>query len=1374
MKENIDQNQEKDKNTNTKTNNTSKKFCVVGIGASAGGLNAFKKFIEGIPKDSGMAFVLVQHLDPKHVSHLTEILQRSTMIEVKEIKDKMKVEPNHLYIVPSNKSLTANSDSLELSPRPDDFSQYLPIDLFFTSLANVYGNYATGVVLSGTGSDGTKGLKAIKDHGGIGFAQDEASAEYIDMPQNATEAEVVDFVLSPEKIPEKILELSKCMHERVEEKEDMEESENKNNTEKLSLKDKKDEEIFRKILVLLRIRKETDFTYYKQTTIRRRILRRIALSHNESPKNYLQYLRDNPKEQDILYQDLLIPVTNFFRDAEIIENLNETVFSKILKNKDDNLIRIWIAGCSTGEEVYSIAICLFEYLQRTEVKNFKLEDLKVKIYGTDISEPAISKARKGIYKKRELEDVSEQRLEEFFNKNEGRYQVHKDIREMCVFSHHNFLKDPPFGRMDFISCRNVLIYMEPYLQKIALTNFHYALNHKGFLLLGRSETISSVPELFAVAKREDRLFSRKDHSIKYKPTTGKQKPSDLKRLATEPLTEQKHTDFQKVADDIVLSDYSPPGVVVNEAMDIVHFRGNTNKYLELSSGKPSLNLLKMAKMGLAFELRNILHKVKIETRDEWSKKVSMVKENIPVEINGEQHKVSIEAVFLPKLVEPFYLILFHEQTEFGNTRPVKRTMYESNSRIDQLEQELSQTREDMRSITEDQEASNEELQSANEELESSREELQILNAELEASKEELQSSNEELQTLNNELLSNNERLIESRNYSQDIISTLREPLVVLDQNLRVNSANTVFYKKFQLKEAESEGKLIFDLDDKQWNIPELKKLFTQILPEHSSFSDFEITHDFPGLGERTMLLNAREIYREEGGEKLILLIFGDITDKRLIEKNLEKSEIKFRLLVESNSQLIWISDAEGKIEFFNKRWEHYTGITSAESIKGALWEESLHKDDVIEFKDELIQSINSGESFTKETRLRGINDDYTWFLAKAVPFYNSDGEILKWFGSFTNIEIQKQAEAILKKSEEDFRQLAELVPDKINKANADGEIIYYNESWLKYTGLSHKELQKQGLAHIIHPEQRWKTLKEWKNSLATGSNFEMEIRLLNKTGDYCWHLVRAIPVKTETGDLKLWLGATTEIQKIKEEEKRKEDFLKLVSHELKTPVTSIKGYAQLLLQMLQDPMGVKLDAVQIIPSLKRIDNQVSRLTRLISEILDLSRMEDNKMDFQMETFNLNEMVQECVQDINYSSIMSTINISYNGDFDVYGDKDRICQVLINFISNAIKYSPEHKTIEVGVFKSTEDQASVSVKDQGIGIEEEDHKNIFKRFHRVSQKNDETYAGFGIGLYLSKEIIERHHGSVTVKSKKGEGSEFIFSIPTVSNYKSTKE
>lgn len=893
-------------------------FPVVGIGASAGGLDAFKKLLRAIPENSGMAYVLVQHLDPTHESILPDLLQKVTTIPVLEIRDDIKVQPDHIYIIPSNKMLLANDGILQLSPRPEKGKNQrnLPIDLFFSSLAEVHQSYAIGVVLSGTASDGTQGLKAIKEQGGLTLAQDEESAAYDGMPHSAMMAGVVDFVLPPEKIPAKLAELTNSIYKIGEE---------------LHTVPEKEEAVFKQILSLLRIRKGTDFTYYKQTTIRRRILRRMALNKNEELNSYLSYLRENKAEQDALYQDLLIPVTSFFRDHKIFDNLCESVFPDIIKNKTiGESIRVWIAGCSTGEEAYSVAMCLKEFLGDKHEK--------VQIFATDISKRAITKARSGIYTKGETEGISNHRMQEFFTKTHGSYQANKEIRDMCVFAIHNFLKDPPFGKIDLVSCRNVLIYMEPYLQKKALTTFHYALNSKGFLLLGKSETSNSVPDLFAAAGKNEKLFIRKDVPGKFMHVASQRSEQNLKGLTANNKSENMHTDFQKTADDIMLSKYTPAGVVVNEAMDIVHFRGSTAMYLEQMPGKPSHNLLKMAKDGLPFELRNILHKAKKEN-------TSVVKENIPVKVNGSQHLITIEAIPLPDIVEPHYLVLFHDNVSptkaNGQTSKTKISSKakqdEKDLRIQQLEQELSQTREDMRSITEDQEAANEELQSANEELLSGSEELQSLNEELETSKEELQTTNEELIVLNQELISLNEQVTTARNYAESIITTIQEPLLVLDKNLRVKTANNAFYKVFHVTEEETEGTLIYDLGNKQWNIPPLRKLLEEILPQKTKFADFEIRHSFPTIGERVMRLNGCEMTREKEKEKLILLVVEDITEQVIAKnKNLAEQQLRAQELEEKVQQrTLELSDANElleeknkELEKMNKELESFTYVSS--------------------------------------------------------------------------------------------------------------------------------------------------------------------------------------------------------------------------------------------------------------------------------------------------------------------------------------------------------------------------------------------------------------------------------------------------------------
>jgi len=438
-------------NKDKETVRSSNLFPVVGIGASAGGLDAFKRLLKAIPEDSGMAYILVQHLDPAHESVLADLLQRVTKVPVSEITDNMEVVADHIYIIPSNKLLTASDGVLRLSARLPKNHKNMPIDLFFSSLAEVHQSHAIGVVLSGTGADGTLGLRAIKDQGGITFAQEPKSAAYDGMPQSAIDAGVVDFMLAPENVPGQLQLLNDTFKNGP-----VIDDGHKQQTEEYD---------FQQILTLLRIRKGVDFTYYKQTTIRRRIMRRIALSMMGNIAEYFAYLTDNKDEQDILYQDLLIPVTQFYRDPKVFDAICETVFPSLLKDRQGNEpIRVWIAGCSTGEEAYSMVMCFHECLKN------KASIAKIQVFATDISSVAISKARSGIYKKSEVAGLSAARLQEFFTKTDGKYLLNKSIRDTCVFADHNFLSDPPFAKIDIVSCRNALIYVEPILQKKGVSN----------------------------------------------------------------------------------------------------------------------------------------------------------------------------------------------------------------------------------------------------------------------------------------------------------------------------------------------------------------------------------------------------------------------------------------------------------------------------------------------------------------------------------------------------------------------------------------------------------------------------------------------------------------------------------------------------------------------------------------------------------------------------------------------------------------------------------------------------------------------------------------------------------------------------------------
>ncbi len=879
---------------------TPQQFPIVGIGASAGGLDAFKRLLKVIPEDSGMAYVLVQHLDPSHESILPDILSRTTQIPVHEITDDIHLAPNHIYIIPAAKMLTSTDGVLKLAPRDLRKPKNLPIDLFFTSLAEVHTSFAVGVVLSGTGSDGTLGLKAIKAHRGITFAQDPQSAAYDGMPQSAVDAGVADFILSPEEIPAQLLNINNA-HSPTSNLTEQEET--------LKVNDS----AFKQILSIIRLSSGVDFTYYKLPTPHRRIARRMALSKTTTLSAYLKFIRNNRVEQDALFQDMLIPVTSFFRDPKTFHELSESIIPMMLKNKSaDEPVRVWVAACSTGEEAYSLAICLHECCAE------KLSNVRIQIFASDISEAAIKKARIGVYTKADVQSISEGRLKNYFTKHNGDYEVGKTIRDMCVFAPHNFLKDPPFAKMDLITCRNVLIYMDPFLQQKALATFHYALKEKGFLVLGKSETTGASSDLFIPLARHEKIYSRRPVPGRFMhvATERKEEALVLKNIPSQRAgktlrTEATQTDFRKSAEALLLAKYTPTGVVVNELLDIVHIHGIIAPYLEPPPGKPNFNLIKMAREGLAFELRNAIHKAK--TNQE-----TVIKKGIPIGNSGKQSLVTIEIIPLTSTVEAHYLILFSRTIlpaateEKGKiTSASQKVKKEAQLRIQRVENELAQTREDMRSITEDQEAANEELQSANEELLSSSEEMQSLNEELETSKEELQSTNEELTIVNHELLDKQEHLNASRKYAEAIITTLREPLIVLDKSLRIKTANAYFHKKFNIEETETEGKLLYEIQNRLWDDQVMRSMLENILPQKINLEDFEIKLKFPSMGERTLLLNARKILNEKTTEQLILLAIEDVTERKAAAENLQnfnielEAKIKERTadLEQTNSQL---------------------------------------------------------------------------------------------------------------------------------------------------------------------------------------------------------------------------------------------------------------------------------------------------------------------------------------------------------------------------------------------------------------------------------------------------------------------------------------
>ncbi|HWA35143.1 MAG TPA: CheR family methyltransferase [Cyclobacteriaceae bacterium] len=1031
----------------------SKPFPIVAIGASAGGLEAISLFLKSLPSVTGMAYVYIQHLDPLHESKLSEILSRQTRMTVIEAKNLMPIKKDNLFIIPPNKDMAIIDGVLTLNPRAAKPSIHLPIDKFFLSLAEKQKDGAIGIVLSGNANDGTLGLKAIKAAGGFTFAQDE-SAKFQSMPKSAIAEGVVDMVLPPDKIAKELARISNN-------KDFLTQVFSEDASEQVGLEDL--------IAVLDLLKKSTgvDFGNYKLNTIQRRVLRRVLLHKFETLKDYLKYLRQNTSEINSLYQDLLINVTAFFRDPDALEYLKKTILPKIINSKKGNdPIRIWVPACSSGEEAYSLAMLL------TEIIGDNLTTASIQIFASDLSDFAIAKARIGLYSKNDLSGVSPKRLQRFFTKVDGSYRIVKSIRDLCVFAPHNILRDPPFSRLDLISCCNVMIYFESSLQKKILHTFHYALNENGYLVLGKSESVSSAAELFHQTERKYKVYSKKNdvpNKAKFElrfPIPERGKPGEISKPAVSRQQRISRASELENVIDVMLQRHSPPGVVINGDMEIIQFRGSTSLFLEPASGKASFNLLKMARPGLSFELRNAVHKA--------SKSGNIVKRTgIEIKLKGVIHLVSFE-VEPVKLdgADKLFLIIFHES--FFESASSTRTSVPQNKVIQQLEHELEVIREDMRSLLEEQEAQVEELQSSNEEVVSSNEELQSINEELETSKEEIESANEELSTINSELETRNNQLSESYEYAESVFSIICEAVVVLDKDFRVRNANKAFYNIFKVKEQQTEGLLLFELGNRQWDIHKLRQLLEDVVQNKSSFSGFEVDHDFPGVGHRVMRVNAQGIVRDANQEHLILVAIEDITEHRKAAKLVAEREAWFRTMANQAPVMIWVSGDDGSKTFFNETWINFTGAKISDE-KAWDWKEQIHREDLAGYLKTFKNALARRELFRIEYRLKRADGSFRWVLEIARPTQTEDGKFNGFIGSCTEIHEKKVQHDVLE------QMIIQRTSD-LQKANTE---LHRSNSELKQFAYGASHDLQEPLRKILTFSER---LKKIENELPPSGN----------------------------------------------------------------------------------------------------------------------------------------------------------------------------------------------------------------------------------------------------------------------------------------------
>lgn len=1363
---------------------------VVGLGGSAGGLESLRGFFSNANPQSGVAYVVVMHLSPEHDSILAEVLQRCTSMRVLQVQDTIKVEPDTVYVIPPGKSLQTFDGYLQLAQLPVTRRRHITVDIFFRTLADSHGPHAAAIVLSGADGDGALGIKRIKERGGLTIVQDPEEAQVNSMPLAAIATGMVDWTLPVAQMAARVAQYMNMERAlRLP-------SESAAGQGGARASAEHDEAALRDVLAFLRSRTGRDFSYYKRATVVRRVGRRMQVNNISDLIGYLDCLRTRPGEAGALLQDLLISVTNFFRDTECFAAL-EAQLADLFKGKSSaDAVRVWVAGCATGEEAYSIAMLLTEQARLLD------SPPAVQVFASDLDDNAIRIAREGIYPASIAGDVSEDRLRRFFVKDVRGYRVRRELRECVLFAVHDVLRDSPFSRVDLVSCRNLLIYLNRDAQARVLDIFHFALLPGGTLFLGSSESIEEGSQHFSVIDKKHRLFGQR-----HKPRNGQVLPGAANTVALAMQVQSSalsgpvvahaamarpRPDGARAALELggravpwaemhlkLLEHLSAPSILIDAEQEIVHMSPSAGRFLSMGGGEPTRNLLRLIHPALRIELRAALYKVS-SSGEHASLPASAL------EIGGETVMLGIDVHAVSDVAPGMALIIIKLlPSTASEAQPVQPSAWVrpgADHVADHLEREVERLKAQLRDTVEQYETSTEELKSSNEELQAMNEELRSATEELETSREELQSINEELTTVNHELKSKVDELGHANSDMQNLMDATAIATVFLDRQLLITRYTPSAVTLFNFI-ASDIGRPLAHLHT-QLHYPELVADATLVL-ERLAPVERQIGTP-PGRSYLVRMLPYRTVDDHIAG---VVLTFVDITERLKDAEALRQSEDRCGVIVNQAAVGVVQAELDGRITFANQHYAQLLGY-GREELVGLQLLDLVHAEDRAQSALKFERLGTAREQFQIEERCLRKDGSTLWLHSSLSFLADPQGAPAAAILVCTDITERKRAEAALRESAQWQRLMIENAVDyAIFSTDLERRITTWNSGAQRLLGYTEAEAVGQLADLIFTDEDRSLGAPEQEAQAAIHQGGASDDRLhQRKDGTQFWSSGTMMPMRDTQGKavglLKILRDQSSQraaqqalehsrselLQALRENEsarvnlqaqdEAKDRFLAVLSHELRNPLASISN-ASIALSHWKLPREEQARAAEI------VQRQTQTMKVLLDDLMDVSRLRLGRLVLHPVSVALHDIVEAALESTRalLQSAQHHLHLDLpDTPVTLQADPVRLAQALSNLLINAIKYTPSGGQIELQVTVA-DDWVTMSVQDSGIGMEPACVATMFDMFSQEARNGRRSQNGLGIGLALVRNIVELHQGSVHGESAgTGQGSRFVVRIP----------